>query len=159
MTSYVYVGCYWYMNYCLHYELVNNLLTVCHPSWMYSCKNYSVKTTSECLLQFQVHWTTFLRQKHVTAIILPSKPSLVPRPTNSLGTRLTKAWNLLTCKSTMVGTAGRPILALAAWAGLENAPLTFLGGSFPAKKAVWALSGCLTTKSATIVRSLMSGCG
>ena len=43
---------------------------------------------------------------------------------------------------------GGPILALAAWTGLENATLTIVGGSFLAEKAVWALSGCLATESA-----------
>ena len=44
---------------------------------------------------------------------------------------------------------GGLILALAAWTGLENAKYSHLvGGSFLAAKAVWALSGCMTTESA-----------
>ena len=54
--------------------------------------------------------------------------------------RVLCTWQLLA----MVG----PILALAAQTGLENATVTFLGGSFLAGKASWAPSGCLPTESA-----------
>ena len=40
-----------------------------------------------------------------------------------------------------------PILALAAWTGFETL-LSPCRGSFLAGKAVWALSGCMTTESA-----------
>ena len=64
----------------------------------------------------------------------------------------------LGCKSCMVG-----ILALAAWTGLEKATLTkgyfhFVGGSFLAGKAGWALSGCLITKSADYYICVCASC-
>ena len=63
--------------------------------------------------------------------------------------RVTCTWWLLglAVKAPWLGPGG-PILALAAWTGLENATLPFVGGSFLAVKVAWALSGCMTTESA-----------
>ena len=47
----------------------------------------------------------------------------------------------LAVKAPWLGQGG-PILALAAWAGLENAILTLKEGSFLAGKAAWDLRGC-----------------
>ena len=47
----------------------------------------------------------------------------------------------LAVKAPRLGQGG-PILALAAWAGLENAILTLKEGSFLAGKAAWDLRGC-----------------
>ena len=60
--------------------------------------------------------------------------------------RVTCTWWLLAsaAKAPWLGP-GESILTLAAWTGLENATL---GGSFLVEKPAWALSGCLTTKSA-----------
>ena len=64
-------------------------------------------------------------------------------------TRVTCTWWLLgfAVKAPWLGPGG-PILALAAWTGLENTTLHLVGGSFLAGKSTWALSGCLTTDSA-----------
>ena len=75
--------------------------------------------------------------------------------------RVTCTWWLLglAVKVTWLGPGG-PILALAAWTGLENATLNHLvGGSFLAGKTAWALSGCFTNESADHCMLLMSGCG
>ena len=59
----------------------------------------------------------------------------------------------LDCQSAMVGTAG-------CMDRLRKCYSHLVGGSILAGKAAWALSGCLTTKSAvTIAYSLMSGHG
>ena len=60
--------------------------------------------------------------------------------------RVTCTWWLpgLAVKVPWLGLGG-PIIALAAWIGLKN---HLVGGSILAGKAPWALSGCLTTKSA-----------
>ena len=59
-----------------------------------------------------------------------------------------RAGSALAVKAPWLGPGG-PILALAAWTGLENTTSSHLvGGSFLAGKAVWGLSGCLTTERA-----------
>ena len=43
---------------------------------------------------------------------------------------------------------GGPPLALTAWAGFKKTHSHLAGGWFLARKAAWALSGCMTTGSA-----------
>ena len=55
----------------------------------------------------------------------------------------------LECKGPWLGSGGPP-LALTAWTGLENTLYysQLAGGWFLARKAGWALSGCMTTDNA-----------
>ena len=64
----------------------------------------------------------------------------------------------LGCQSTMVGT-GRANSCPGCMDRLRKCYSHLVGGSFLAGKAAWALSGCMTTESADIACSLMSGCG
>ena len=56
----------------------------------------------------------------------------------------------LVSKAPWLGTGG-PIVALAAWTGLEKRYSHHVGGSFLEGKAAWALSQCSTTEIADLL--------
>ena len=60
--------------------------------------------------------------------------------------RVTCTWQLLGLAVKLPWLApGGPILAPATWTCLEVLLSPYIGGSFSAGKAAWAMSGCLTT--------------